>query len=539
MSRDFFLLNRSFQLKKLCGSQQPPNFRIPLDKARAKLPAKLKEFYALLDRIVAAEQDSPEASAGESQLDDGQRRDLEHFERAVVANRFSSDEALKQPAVAMIRAIFADADYFSGLKPLPQYTDAFAYELLFPSWLNLLKATMLPKAVDGKPRLEGKRQGELFEFLGKLSALGSRDEFSLTGFLAFIASRFDAPDCEDLIQRAVDLYGKIGSSLVTALDRIDQESRDARELAQRLRDYLCVKYSLTSWTADSEYKIAYVRPRRRVIPESIAAQLTQSEAAEDWKVFFGLAAPLRLLIDSEEPLSSDIIDVLSSYPRQAGPLLSLLVQPDAKGNMRILAPEGQECLAQFISREVNLVSNHFTKLENFAKTIAARIVGFSEGSVQYFRRTLIEDESGRQLLLQACGSAVRRQELADQLLARAGKTQDDSRFLQLLICTALITPSEEAAEAKHALRALESVVSNRSIGTKELSDLVEDLQANYTLAMTYLASPLMAAAGKSPRLASLYLTLNEVSQRYAELGTVDNFSVLRAKFSKLTNMEFD
>ena len=50
---------------------------------------------------------------------------------------------------------------------------------------------------------------------------------------------------------------------------------------------------------------------------------------------------------------------------------------------------------------------------------------------------------------------------------------------------------------------------------------------------------MLAASGKSPRVAALYLTLNEVAQKFGETGKVDNFSVVRAKFSKLTNMNWD
>ncbi|MEZ6076845.1 MAG: hypothetical protein R3C56_14625 [Pirellulaceae bacterium] len=205
-------------MSKLCREPAGSGCSVPPAKMRGKLPPKLIEFYALLDRVCsiagdAHATDSATPSA-ESQIDlnDKQRRDLEEFERVIVALRFSSNELVKQPAVALIRAIFADASYFSGLKPLPQYTDVFAYELLFPSWLNLLNAAMLPRADNGKPRLEGVRQGVMFEFLGKPSALNEDQTRLLIGFMTFIASRFDAPHCEDLLQRLIDLVTQKGDS---------------------------------------------------------------------------------------------------------------------------------------------------------------------------------------------------------------------------------------------------------------------------------------------------------------------------------------
>ena len=51
MSRDFFLLNRCFQLCKICREQASSGFTLPPPQTRAKLPKKLNEFYALLDRL--------------------------------------------------------------------------------------------------------------------------------------------------------------------------------------------------------------------------------------------------------------------------------------------------------------------------------------------------------------------------------------------------------------------------------------------------------------------------------------------------------
>jgi hypothetical protein len=52
-----------------------------------------------------------------------------------------------------------------------------------------------------------------------------------------------------------------------------------------------------------------------------------------------------------------------------------------------------------------------------------------------------------------------------------------------------------------------------------------------------LASPLSVAAEKSERLVTLYLTLNEVGQTLVHSGKVDNFSVVRAKYSRLSHLD--
>ena len=109
--------------------------------------------------------------------------------------------------------------------------------------------------------------------------------------------------------------------------------------------------------------------------------------------------------------------------------------------------------------------------------------------------------------------------------------------MNLLCCATVVSPDANVRQAKHALQALEAVVSNRSIGNKELSDLVDDLQAHATEALGYLACPIMAGAGKTPRLAALYLTLNDITETFETTGKVGNFSVVRAKYSALTNQQ--
>ncbi len=545
MSRDFFLLNRCFQVSKLCREPAGSGCSIPAAKIRGKLPPKLNEFYALLDRVCSIAGDfhvtDPATPSAESQIDlnDKQRRDLEEFERVIVALRFSSDELVKQPAVALIRAIFADANYFSGLKPLPQYTDVFAYELLFPSWLNLLNASILPRADNGKPRLEGVRQGVMFEFLGKPNALSENQTRLLVGFMTFIASRFDAPHCEDLLQRLVDLVTLKGGLVIDALDGIDLACKDARELRAAMADYLVVSTSLLAADNPSEYPIAYQRPLRRPLPDTVAKSLNQHIETQQWTEFLSIARPMRQIIESKHALAPEFVQLLSQQSEKLTQLLSLIAPPSSSGSCQVLSEEGQAAVAGLVVAQPDLVVNHFPSLQRFACVMAPRLTNFSESAMNYFDRVLIADDNERKSLLESLDNEQARASLVEQLLVRAGKTEDIGRWLNLLLCASLIWQQAEASEAQAALHAIEAVIHNRTIGNRELADLMQDLKANVLQALDYLASPMLAAAGKSPRVAALYLTLNEVSQKLTSSGTVDNFSVVRAKYSKLTNMDLD
>lgn len=533
MGSDFFLQNRSHQLVRLCSSEASVVPSIPA-ATRAKLPAELREFLALIDRVCKVASTKDEADS----FGDAQRRDIEEFERSIVRLRFSSNELAKKYAVQLIRAIFGDAEYFSGLKPLPQYTDAFAYELLFPSWLNLLKACMLPSSANGRPRLDGQRQAVLFEFLGKINAAKHVGEESLVAFLTFVASRFDAPVCEELLQRFIELYAKEGSSLLEAIEFFNADCKDARHLTERLQDYLTVKHSLCKWPAQSEFPISYKRPRIRVLPRTIARLLAEMDLSRtDWHRFFNIARPLRLLVNSDHLLTNEYTSILERFPDEIATLLGLVIQSNGKATT-FLSNESQVCLALLIENEAAQgASLNIDRVAAFAKTMAPRLEGYSDLTLGYFCRQFISDEKNRSMLLDACSSEVMRSQLGDFVLQSAGRTDDDKRFLELLCCVTVISPESNMDAAKCTLRAIDAVVQNRTIGNKEFVDLVSDLQENVDDAIDYLATPIMAAAGKSPRLASLYMTLNEISETFAASGKADNFSVVRAKYSALTNFD--
>lgn len=537
MPSDYFLQNRAHQLAKLCQGKSPI-CGLPPARARGKLPKEAQELFELIEAICAD-------ANQEGELSETQRNRIESFERAVVRWRFSKLPEVKSQAVRVIKAIFGDAEYFSGLKPLPQYTDAFAYEFLFPSWLNLLAACMLPRTGDVKPRLEGLRQGVLFEFLGKVHGRSLDCEAQLIGYLTLIASRFDAPQCEALLQRCAELFQLQGCELIDQLESIHDASRDAKQFKQWLQDYLTVQYSLHKWPAKSGFAIAYRRPAVRVLPQPLVNRLKALSTTQDWQNYFPLARRLRHLIDSEELLSGDFVSALDRLPDHVDALLAMVVQAeDESGHAGILCTEGQLCLSKLVACLVRQdgdaqVPIDWIQLRKVAWEIAPRLQGYSDETVDQFCRSLIEDAAGRAALLECVGGNEARRALTDKLLERAQRVEDGQRFLKLLACVTVVSPDAECLQARPALQAIEAVVQNRSIGNREFADLVDDLQENAELAIGYLATPILAAGQKPPRLAALYMTLNEISETYAASGKADNFSVVRAKYARLTNFEIE
>lgn len=229
---------------------------------------------------------------------------------------------------------------------------------------------------------------------------------------------------------------------------------------------------------------------------------------------------------------------LAKQPESLVDLLGLIAMDTADGPC-VLSEEAQSTLAVLITAQASLLDEHFTCLQTFGREIAPRLNGFGEATLECFHRILIDDDAGRLQLLESLQDSAAQGLLVDKLQQRAAATDSDSRWLCLLGCASVLWADAQASEARAALQAIAAVISNRTIGDKEQSDLLDDLRTDPLRALERLASPMMAAVGKSPRVAALYLTLNEVSQKLSSTGAVDNFSVVRAKYSRLTNMDVD
>ncbi len=536
MSQDFFLLNRAHQINRLYGSTNEKRIQRPNDKTLSRLPERAQKFYALLDRIceiAMAESVGDESS----KLLDQQRASLVEFERTIVRDRFAADEAVKGAAVAVIKAIYADAAYFSGLKPLPQYTDKFPYELMFPSWLNLLSAVMMPRmGGTNRARLEGPQQVELFRHLAECPIVRGELGNDYVGFLTFIANRFDAPLCEQMLQRAIDLVEQHGTAIVATLKNLDLSTSDGNVLKERFVHYLIAKYSLESWEGKSTCKLASEPPATRTLPAVLAGKLVELEQQDDYDIFADYLSDIVAVIESKQPFSIDFITALQQKPSDV-PLLLKWIIADTQPR-KLLSEGSQMLLASIVTLdESSQLRVDVPRIQRFVKCVVQRATGISESAVEFFRQQFLVSTENRHTLLDACDSELKLQKIAGMLLERAAKTDSNEKFIHLLSCVTVLDQSAISLDAQVSLNALQSVIENRSIGNKELQDIIGDLQKNTAISLQTLASPLSVAAQKSDRLVTLYLTLNEVGQTLYHSGKVDNFSVVRAKYSRLSNLD--
>lgn len=531
MSNDFFLLNRAFQVARLYGPETGKPLQRPPANTLAKLPERTQQLYALLDQICAI----TNGITAESSIDNQQREKLSEFERSIVRDRFHTDPAINAPAVQLIKAIFADASYFSGLKPLPQYTDKFPYELLFPSWLNLLTAIMLPRVGSTHARIDGAHQVNLFQFLGNNSVASGAQGEQLVAFLTFLASRYDGTDCRLMLQRLINLVEREGEQIVFTLRKFDDKATDGNELKALLGNYLTVKYSQFDWPEKFECVVSNEPPLFRPLPSALVEKLTELETSEDFETYKDLLQNIATVVNSKSPLSIELTTAFSKH-RNLIPHLSKWMQtPGAK--CPVLSEAGQSLLATLaVEVAPDGSAEGLAKMDQLVSKLVYRADGISEAAFEFFRTQFVNNRENFKSLVDASTSDHKLQQLATWLLQLASKTDSNEKCINLLSCATLMDRSATSIEAQSSLNALQAVIDNRSIGTKELSDIVDDLQKNIAEALNTLANPMSAISGKSERLTTLYLTLNEIAQTLHHSGKVDNFSVLRAKYTRLSNL---
>ena len=549
MSQDFFLLNRAHQLARLSTR---PECAIPPLRNRRQLPQLLRDYYQLLDEILVIERAASEQPA--FSLTPRQRGQLKHFERLIVQLRFSADERTKQPAVQWIRAIFGDAAYFSGLKPLPHYTDRFAYETLFPSWLNLLSALMIPDKTTGKTKLDGKQQGAVFEFLSGYALSVPQQENAekdniekdsqVVAYMTMLANRLPEGNCSLVFQRFIELLEDNDSLLIDSVASFEEASRDANELTRWLREFITVQHNGSPSTPSKAPRVSLASrpPARRTIPSRVQERLLELLGRQQWDDYFRIAGPICRLIETGGPLSVELASMLQAHAERSGELLSMVQRADGT----ILSMTAQHVAALLATEQ--LERDPRAQLQETAAIVgwlAERVDPFPETIGDRFCEKLRDSNSAWRTELMnwiakfQSGESVGtgHQGFIDDCLERARRATDSVSVIEWLAYAGAFSANSDLHASCFTLGALLGVIENRSIGGKELTDLLEDLQADPSAALQTLASPLMSLSGKSQRLASLYLTLNDISETLRSTRTCGNFSVVRARYSAMSKHE--
>ena len=130
MNLDYFLTHRSHQLQNLCGRTEGDCVELPDRHSRGGFSRRLLKLLKSVDRICRLQLGGeliPRCWRGsQAMLSATDRELLIEFERSVVQLTFDDDDE-RAPAIAnyLIESIWADRDFFYGLKPLPQLAEEF------------------------------------------------------------------------------------------------------------------------------------------------------------------------------------------------------------------------------------------------------------------------------------------------------------------------------------------------------------------------------------------------------------------------------
>ncbi len=558
---DYFLIHRAHQIHRLRTSSEGNRIELPGSHARGAYPRELTKLFRSIDKICELSEGKESETgmlarfasmlSGRSRSDEGeieseqgglltdsQREMLLEFERDIVRLRQSDERDSVHLASRIIGAILADHEFFNGLRPLA-YAESFGYEFLFPSWLNLF--TVLNQREEGsrEARFSEQQQRTIFSYLEQWKDEDNNTEADLVAALTFTANRFTAPACFDLVQRMVDRTYDNKSKRTTDRMRLFWKLRasieNAIELQRHLEDYLVIQSSVYRPTTGKELAIADVKATRFALPTPVIERLKslggESGGGEQ---FLALIGPLRAMYQQAGGISPNMAGLLSEHPDQMLDILLLSVARER--SFKSLSRGEQQIVAKVAQLEVDEGRVHIERVKPFASNIAMRTDGFSEGASRLFVAEFIQKESNRRAILGACATPAKLRRISTQVLKMALKAKAAAKFFQYLSIAVVLDTEIDLSrleEIQMSLLVLQAIHDERSIGHNESEDLLSDMRSNIEDALTALERPILAASGKSDRLAKLYLALHEARETYRHTGRTANFSISRAGFSNL------
>src|SRR5262245_24516890 len=224
---NFFLVERAVQVQRLRAARSGNRIEIPSRLSRLGLSPLATQLFQDVEHICQIPLSDERSKwltwlithgnswlgLGSSEAPDqgmpalltpNDRAVLMDFEKRLVELRLDDADKASPIADSIIRSIRADQSHFCGLKPLACYSDNFAYEFLFPSWLNLYTALVRPTAA-GMPRFSPEQIRVVFDLLRQCGEEDEPASAETLGALTLIANRLPPLEAQQLMQRMLDL----------------------------------------------------------------------------------------------------------------------------------------------------------------------------------------------------------------------------------------------------------------------------------------------------------------------------------------------
>jgi hypothetical protein len=561
-STDFFLVERAAQIQRLRRNKSDNPIRVPGRLSRLGYSPRALEFFRALDEIsqIALEEkqkknwlqrlrargaslirrgvDEPATGIEQPLLSSAARAAIETFETHIVPILLDEDETAHPVAEALVGAILRDAPNYFGLKPLQFHSEEFAYEFLFPSWLNLYTALLLLCSTTGKPRFSLEQIKAIFSRFQELEKLGSPPDPEWVAALAFLANRLPSDVAQGFFQRMFDLQPLIAqgstATLGAKLGPLQANTASAPQLLALIKSLILfesvVYRDQVASTLRLGQRLAPLKPLPPFIAPTIQAIADQPDKFSAWAE---LVVQVARVIESGHGLDDEFAEILEAQAANLGDWLSLVVP---SGDARVLSASGQRILARMIRRTQSDGQPHLAKIRDFARHIAPRLDLLDNAALAVFEKQFVEVDTNRDVLLASAGAAERRGAISQKLIAGAEKVSDRTRFVRQLAIAAVLDPEFDTASVTALGRTLHVLATSEEqgfISTKQLDQIADHLRERLPEAAAILAEPMLSVSGTSGPAAKLFLALSEVCMKYELTGTVENFGLTKGAYGNL------
>lgn len=507
-------------------------WEIPFDGQKQQLLGRLRAKMAAFTGAAAKASDMD----GGTILQARHRELVVEFETQVIQLLLSGADG-NAIAAEIVNAILQDHKLFFGVKPLAAHSQAFAYEFLFPSWLNLYTVLVLPDRKSGKPRFSNEQVGVIFAFLQEYEVQQGGSSSDLLGAMTCAVNRLPPADSHLMLQQMIDVCSCPESEFH---DAAAERIRELRERVQNPADFLGVlkaQIVLDACEHRDEIKSEYC-----ILPEPIAygdppaslrnricESLAQPKQVQDWPRYARVVGQLFQTPDGIDPA---YVEILERRPQDFEAWLILLLSEPIGAT---LSADGQRLLARLI----RCSSKGSTNLSpddvlGFAR-LATRLDFLDEHASDLFEQEFIDREKNRDVILRHCADRATRRPIFEKVYAIARRTEDSNKFFSRLLIAQALNPDCEMLQLEgiaRSVRVLRILEERGFISDTQFVELAKDIRENLPDSMEYLRQPRLGA-GRETNLRSLYLALEEECQSYAELGVVGNIGLKRAAYSNL------
>lgn len=560
VTNDFFLVERAAQIQRLRAARSGNRIDIPRRISRLAVPRRAGGLLALIDRIgrirlsdkrgkwrrwleehagsVFRARPAGEPAEQESMLlTEAQRGLLNDFERQLVIVQLDDDPDVSSFADPVITAIVRDESGFSGLKPLSYHSDNFAYECLFPSWLNLYTALVRPRTPSADPRFPVDQIRTIFRFLQEFEADGPAP--ALVSAMTLVANRLPPLEAQQILQRLIDIGSRCEAESRAAchakIDLLCECSPSASAMLELLGNWSLFEICAASARSDSTYKLSADLPQYATLPEPVVRHVRAVEKVPQQQEYWaGLLRKIARIVHEVGVIDAEFAQVLDRGDVRLDDWLGLLMPGDEGAP---LAAVSQRLLARVLRRcETRTDGPAMQCVHMFAQRLAPRLNTLTGSMATFFEREFVASDRNRALLLESAGDDSRRRALSRQLVTRATTTEEPTRLLNQLLVVAILDPDCDAARLKsigRTVTVLQSLREQGYIGSNQLEMLVNDVRQRLPESLEFLAAPYLGGTGQDGRLAKLYLALYEECEKFEHTGEIGNFGLTTAAYGVL------